>query len=47
MYDNSMQLILAGDFNLPNVKFINDDLGMLYSDVHTPSADIILEQFLV
>lgn len=43
--DNSTQFILAGDYNLSNVKSINDDLGMLYSSIHTPSADIIFEHF--
>lgn len=43
--DNSTQFILAGDYNLPNVKFLNNDLGMIYSGVHTPSADIIFEHF--
>lgn len=45
LFDSNTQFILAGDYNLPNVKFTNDDLGMLYSGVHTPSADVIFEHF--
>ncbi|XP_050534985.1 uncharacterized protein LOC126902005 [Daktulosphaira vitifoliae] len=39
------QIILSGDYNLPNVKFSNDDLGMVYLGNYSQNSDIIFEQF--